>query len=90
VSHETNCDQAYRQLFSYLDRELNDEEMLHVRQHLDDCPPCAVCFEFEGAVVRYVRERAPRERCPGTVAKRILTAFRARVAVKSGRPDDRV
>lgn len=76
----TSCDQAYEELFQYLDRELTDDELAIVRQHLDACPPCAHLFEFEGTVVRYVRERSIRVTCPAAVVSTIVTKFRARIA----------
>ena len=40
-----NCNQANRQLSAYLDRELAGDEMLAVREHLNDCYECSVELE---------------------------------------------
>jgi mycothiol system anti-sigma-R factor len=74
------CEEAYQAVYQYLDRELNDSELTIVRQHLDSCPPCADHFQFEGTIVRYVRESASSETCPAAVMRSILTGFRARIS----------
>ena len=80
-----SCEQAYREVYQFLDRELSDDELTTVRQHLDDCPPCAHLFQFEGTIVRYVRERGARETCPAAVVKSILTGFRMRISERLSR-----
>jgi mycothiol system anti-sigma-R factor len=78
-----NCEEAYQAVYQYLDRELNESELTIVRQHLEACPPCADHFQFEGTIVRYVREQASKETCPVAVAKSILVGFRARISQRS-------
>ena len=80
-----SCEQAYREVYQFLDRELSDEELAAVRQHLDNCPPCAHLFQFEGTIVRYVRERGARETCPAAAVKSILTGFRMRISQRLSR-----
>jgi mycothiol system anti-sigma-R factor len=85
MSDGTSCERAYKELFPYLDRELSEEEMQQVRRHLADCPPCEHLFKLEGTVVRFIRERAPRDACPAQAVERILVGFRARVAARFAR-----
>lgn len=80
-----SCEQAYREVYAFLDRELNDAELEVVRRHLDDCPPCAHLFRFEGTIVRYVRAEAVKETCPAVAVLSILSGFRARVAARLSR-----
>jgi mycothiol system anti-sigma-R factor len=79
------CEQAYQEVYPYLDRELSDTELEVVRQHLEACPPCAHLFQFEGTIVRYIREHGARERCPAAVARTILSGFRARIVQRYSR-----
>jgi mycothiol system anti-sigma-R factor len=80
MQRSMNCEEAYNEIYEYLDRELSESELSIVRQHLEDCPPCAHHFQFEGTVVRYIREQGSREKCPAAVAKTILMGFRARIS----------
>ncbi len=80
MQRRMTCEEAYEAIYRYLDRELSEAELLTVRQHLDACPPCADHFHFEGAIVRFVREKASSEKCPVAVARSILTGFRARIS----------
>ena len=79
------CEEAYQQIYEYLDRELSEGELATVRQHLDDCPPCAHHFHFEGTIVRYVHDQGARETCPAAAAKAILSGFRARISQRLSR-----
>jgi mycothiol system anti-sigma-R factor len=80
MQRRMKCEEAYQAIYQYLDRELSEAELLTVRHHLDACPPCAHHFQFEGTIVRYVREKASSETCPVAVARSILTGFRARIS----------
>jgi mycothiol system anti-sigma-R factor len=80
MQRSMTCEEAYKEIYEYLDRELSEAELSIVRKHLEDCPPCAHHFQFEGTVVRYIREQGARETCPAAVAKAILTGFRARIS----------
>jgi len=45
------CEEAFRRLDDYLDRELSAEEMTLVHEHLDICAGCAREFNFEASVL---------------------------------------
>jgi mycothiol system anti-sigma-R factor len=64
-----NCKQA---LYPYIDRELSDEDIVQVRDHLDACRGCLHLYEFEASVRRLVRVK-----CRETIASDEL---RARIA----------
>lgn len=57
-----DCSTAIERLYSYLDRELSEEEIEEVDRHLAKCPPCARFFNFEAGILRLVAARA-RETC---------------------------
>ncbi|MFN0074360.1 MAG: zf-HC2 domain-containing protein [Chloroflexota bacterium] len=82
MQRSMTCEQAYDEIYQYLDRELSNAEISVVRLHLENCPPCAYLFRFEGTVVRYVRERSAQETCPAAVVKTIIMGFRARVSAR--------
>jgi anti-sigma factor (TIGR02949 family) len=51
------CEEAFRRLDDYLDRELSPEEMRLVQEHLEVCSFCVLEFAFEARVLDQVRAR---------------------------------
>lgn len=70
-----SCEETFRRLNDYLDRELTAEEMRLVRAHLHECAVCAREFRFEESVLRDVREKLRRIDLPADLVKRITTAL---------------
>ena len=50
-----NCNDCTEKLDRYVDRELNDTEVLELKLHLEGCPPCADQYEFQASLSRLVR-----------------------------------
>jgi len=69
------CEEAFRRLDDYLDRELSAEEMTLVHEHLDICAGCAREFNFEASVLRGVREKLRKIELPDSLQARILAAL---------------
>ena len=65
------CEEAFRRLDDYLDRELPADQMECVRGHLETCAVCASEFDFEQAVIEDVRGKLRRIRAPGDLMSRI-------------------
>jgi anti-sigma factor (TIGR02949 family) len=51
------CEEAFRRLDDFLDRELSAQEMELVREHLEICEGCAREFRFEASVLNGVRAK---------------------------------
>jgi anti-sigma factor (TIGR02949 family) len=66
------CEEAFRRLDDYVDRELSAAEQQRVAVHLETCAMCAEEYVFEASLLRMVRERLARIAAP--------TSLRARVA----------
>jgi len=66
------CEEAFRRLDDYLDRELSPREMAMVREHLDTCAICAREFVFEARLLHDVRQKLQRVDIPPTLLSRIL------------------
>jgi mycothiol system anti-sigma-R factor len=49
------CSDCMNKLDLFTDRELSDDEVVEVQQHLDDCPPCKDRFLFEGDLKRLIK-----------------------------------
>lgn len=74
------CEEVFRRLDDYLDRELSSAEMEQVRAHLEQCAVCAGEYRFDETVLLHVRERMSRVRAPAG----LLDSIRRRVR---GAPD---
>jgi len=69
--HRLSCEETFRRLDDYLDRELNEEEMALVRVHLDECAVCSSEFRFEAGVIDSVRRKLRRIAAPPDLIQRI-------------------
>jgi anti-sigma factor (TIGR02949 family) len=59
-----SCEEIFRRLDDYIDRNLSSEEISLVQQHLDDCIICAGEYRFESTVVSAIREKLNRIAAP--------------------------
>ena len=66
------CEEAFRRLDDYLDRELSAEETALVNEHLEICAGCAREFNFEESVLEGVRAKLRQIELPPTLQARIL------------------
>ncbi|HEX5076204.1 MAG TPA: zf-HC2 domain-containing protein [Gemmatimonadaceae bacterium] len=69
------CEEAFRRLDDYLDRELSADEMTLVHEHLEICAGCAREFNFEASVLRGVREKLRQIELPDSLQARILAVL---------------
>ena len=69
------CEEAFRRLDDYLDRELSREETVLVREHLEICAGCAREFNFEASVLEGVREKLRQIDLPVSLQARILSVL---------------
>ncbi len=81
---QLTCEEAFRRLDDYVDRELGPHETHLVREHLEVCERCAERFRFEEVILAAVREKVGRIRAPAGLKGRIADRL-AGVA----RPDQR-
>ena len=65
------CEDVFRRLDDYLDRELSERELELVRQHLDTCEQCAREHRFESGVLSSIRGKLGHLRAPETVMQRV-------------------
>ena len=66
------CEEAFRRLDDYLDRELSEQEMILVREHLEVCAGCAREFNFESSVLRGVRDKLRQIDLPPSLEARVV------------------
>jgi mycothiol system anti-sigma-R factor len=61
-----------RALNAFIDRELSDEDIIQVRQHLDDCRGCLYAYEFEESVRRLIKKRCQELSAPDGLRARLV------------------
>ncbi len=65
------CEETFRRLDDFLDRELSPEEIKRVDEHLAVCEVCASEYCFEAGVIREVRAKVQRITAPPDLLSRI-------------------
>lgn len=66
-----HCEELIDKLFAYVDKELPEEELRAIAEHLNACPPC----EAERRVIERIKEMVagcPQEMAPDRLRERIL------------------
>lgn len=77
TQQELNCEQALRQLFDFLDRELEPAERAAMQRHMSTCRSCYSRMDFERRLKEKLGELR-REEPPETATarvKRLLESF---------------
>jgi anti-sigma factor (TIGR02949 family) len=64
----TTCLQA---LHPYIDRELSDDDIVQVREHIDACRGCLHLYQFEASLRRLVKVRCQELQAPESLRQRI-------------------
>ncbi|MGI9147199.1 MAG: mycothiol system anti-sigma-R factor [Chloroflexota bacterium] len=70
-----NCRDCVQALHSYIDRELSDEDVVTVREHLVACGGCLHLYRFEESVRRLVRVRCQEQGAPESLRSRISVSL---------------
>lgn len=65
------CEETFRRLDDYLDRELSGGERALVERHLDSCAECADEYRFEASVLDALREKLDGLRVPRGLVDRV-------------------
>jgi mycothiol system anti-sigma-R factor len=66
-----NCSECKEKLDRYVDRELNSTEVLELKLHLEDCPPCADQYEFHAHLKRLVKVSCDRDEVPAAFREKL-------------------
>jgi anti-sigma factor (TIGR02949 family) len=80
------CEEAFRRLDDYLDRELSAEETRLIDEHLATCAACLQEFTFERSVTAGLRRKLRRSTAPPDLLARIRAEL-ARAAEAESDPD---
>jgi anti-sigma factor (TIGR02949 family) len=72
----TDCGEALRQLYVFLDGELTADRRTDIRTHLDRCACCLEAYDFEAELRHVVRNRCV-DQVPDSLRDRIARAIEA-------------
>lgn len=70
------CEQVFRRLDDFVDRELTPEETLLVEEHLEECAACLAEYRFERGVVDELKAKLRRVEAPPGLLARITARLR--------------
>ena len=73
----TNCGEALRQLYVFLDGELTPDLRTVIRTHLDRCACCLEAFDFEAELRVVVSSCCRSDEVPEHLRVRVVQALRA-------------
>lgn len=71
-----NCEQVFKRLDDYLDRELTSQEMELVREHLEICAWCAGAYDFQAGVLKELKTRLQRVSVPDRLREKVFGALK--------------
>lgn len=75
--NRVTCEEAFRQLDDYLDRQLRAGELRLIEEHLEICAACLREFTFEQSVLDGVRKKLREVTAPPDLMARIAEALRS-------------
>lgn len=70
-----NCRNCLQALNSYIDRELSDDDIVEVRQHLEACGGCLHLYQFQESLRQLVRVRCQETSAPDSLRARITVSL---------------
>ncbi len=79
------CEDVFRKLDDYLDRELTPDDLRRVEEHLATCARCASEHRFEETFLADVRRKVSRIEAPPDLMARISAHL---ASLKSGEGDN--
>lgn len=71
-----DCEELFRRLEDYVDRELSPDEAALVEAHLAECEACATEYKFETRFVSEVRKKLSHLEAPPDLIRRISKTLR--------------
>ena len=69
------CRDCLEALNPYIDRELDDDDIAHVRSHLEECRGCLHLYQFQESVRRLVHVRCQEQIAPETLRAKIAISL---------------
>ena len=77
------CQDALRNMYQFLDKELPKSEVAHVQSHLDECIPCLEAFEFETELKAVIANKC-QEAVPSHLYAKVQASLRQEIGENPG------
>jgi anti-sigma factor (TIGR02949 family) len=71
----TDCNETLRELETFLDGELDAEELAEIRHHLEGCPDCLEAFDFHAELKAVIARKCRSDPMPPGLMSRIERCF---------------
>ena len=69
------CEETFRRLDTFLDRELDEADATAVREHLEACEACAAAFDFEESLIADIRSKLNQVDIPTDLRERVFAVL---------------
>ena len=76
----SDCNETLRELETFLDDELTDENREVIHAHLDHCQDCLQAFDFHAELKAVISQKCRNDVLPAGLASRIRACFGEDVA----------
>lgn len=73
--HENRCDQVLRDVYFFIDHELESADAAEIQRHIDECGPCLDEVALE-RLVKQLIARSCAERAPVELRQRVVFSIR--------------
>ncbi|GIH96132.1 mycothiol system anti-sigma-R factor [Planobispora siamensis] len=70
--HDTDCREVLDKVYAYLDGELDQDNSVDVRHHLDECSPCLKEYGLEQVVKQLVAKHCGCDPVPDDLRAKVL------------------
>ncbi|MFI6597770.1 mycothiol system anti-sigma-R factor [Nonomuraea sp. NPDC050536] len=70
--HDTDCRDVLERVYSYLDGELGEADIVAIRVHLDECSPCLKEYDLDKAIKQLVAKHCGCDPVPGDLRSKVL------------------
>ena len=70
--HDTDCREVLEKVYLYLDGEMQDDDCIDIREHLDECSPCLRQYGVEQEIKALVARKCGCESAPQELRLKVL------------------
>lgn len=83
MTDDHGCDELLGELSDFLHGEVTPEKQKHLREHLDECPPCLETADFQAQLRQIVAKRCFEE-VPTDLQARVVAMLRVEFSDDAG------
>ena len=66
-----DCNETLKELETFLDGELTEDAVAHIRGHLEGCPDCYQAFDFHAELKMVIAAKCSNDEMPAGLLARI-------------------